>query len=166
MPSEFQGDWVALDPRAPNIWGRQAGNIKHQIKAYGSYDFPFGLQASSVFNWNSGSYYTPADVISSRYLPPMGGATTVGGVTDTYVLPGFVGSGKNPSYYTLDARLKYVQKLPVGEAEFFLDVFNVLDKQSPTGVVANRAGSGQYKFGEANSWNTSRRAYVGVRYSF
>jgi hypothetical protein len=164
--ADFQGDWVALDPRAPNIWGRQAGNIKHQVKAYGSYDFPFGLQASSVFNWNSGSYYTPADVVQSRFLPPMGGATTVGGVTDTFVLPGFVGSGKNPSYYTLDARLKYVQKLPVGEAEFFLDVFNILDKQSPTGVVANRAGSGQYKFQEANAWNTSRRAYVGVRYSF
>ena len=58
------------------------------------------------------------------------------------------------------------QKLPVGEAEFFLDVFNVLDKQSPTGVVANRANSGQYKFQEANAWNTSRRAYLGVRYSF
>ncbi len=164
--ADFQGDWLALDPRAPNIWGRQAGNIKHQVKAYGSYDFPFGLQVSSVFNWNSGSYYTPADVVSSRYLPPMGDIRPVGGINDTYVLPGFVGAGKNPSYYTLDARLKYVQKLPVGEAEFFLDVFNILDKQSPTGVVANRANSGQYKFEEANAWNTSRRAYLGVRYSF
>ncbi|RRN65112.1 TonB-dependent receptor [Caulobacter sp. 602-1] len=164
--ADFQGDWLALDPRAPNIWGRQAGNIKHQVKAYGSYDFPFGLQVSSVFNWNSGSYYTPADVVSSRYLPPMGDVRPVGGINDTYVLPGFVGSGKNPSYYTLDARLKYVQKLPVGEAEFFLDVFNILDKQSPTGVVANRAGSGQYGFEQANGWVSSRRAYLGVRYSF
>lgn len=164
--ADFQGDWIAIDPRAPNMWGRQAGNIKHQVKAYGSYDFPFGLNVSSVFNWNSGSYYTPADVVQSRYLPPMSDGYAVGGVTDTYVLPGFVGSGKNPSYYTLDMRLKYVQKLPVGEAEFFLDVFNVLDKQSPRAVVANRAGSGQYGFKEANSWVESRRAYLGVRYSF
>ena len=164
--ADFQGDWLALDPRAPNMWGDQAGNIEHQFKAYGSYDFDFGLQVSGVFNWNSGSLYTPADVVQSRYLPPMSDGYEFGGVTDSWVLPGFVGSEKNPDYYTFDMRFKYVRDIPVGEVEFFLDIFNVLDQQSTTGVVANRAGSGQFAYQEANSWVAPRRAYLGVRYSF
>ena len=164
--ADYQGDWVAIDPRAPNMWGPQAGNIEHQFKAYGSYDFDFGLQVSGVFNWNSGSLYTPADVVSSRYLPPMSDPYVFGGVNDSWVLPGFVGSEKNPSYYTFDMRFKYVRDLPIGEAEFFLDIFNVLDQQSATQVVANRAGSGQYLYQEANNWVAPRRAYLGVRYSF
>ena len=164
--ADFQGDWVALDPRAPNVWGRQAGNIPHQFKAYGAYEFDFGLEVSGVFNWNSGSYYTPADVVQSRYLPPMSGGYTVGGVTDTWILPGFVGAEQNPAYYTFDMRLKYVMDLPIGETEFFLDAFNVLNEQSATSEVANRAGSGQYLYQEANNWVAPRRFYLGVRYSF
>lgn len=183
--ADFQGDWVALDPRAPNSWGKQAGNIEHMFKAYASYEFDFGLEVSGVFNWNSGALYTPADVIQSRYLPPMYDATNecgvddpttleddrtpgyyYNGVCDSWLLPGFVGSEKNPSYYTFDMRFKYVRELPIGEAEFFLDVFNVLDEQSETSVVANRAGSGQYQYQEANNWVAPRRAYLGVRYSF
>ncbi|MNS44347.1 TonB-dependent Receptor Plug Domain protein [compost metagenome] len=164
--ADFQGDWLALDPRAPNVWGKQAGNIEHQFKAFGSYDFDFGLQVSGVFNWNSGSLYTPADVVQSRFLPPMSGGYEFGGVVDSWVLPGFVGAEKNPSYYTFDMRFKYVRDLPIGEAEFFLDIFNVLDQQSTTSVVANRAGSGQYSYQDPNNWVAPRRAYLGVRYSF
>lgn len=164
--ADFQGDWIALDPRAPNIYGPQAGNIEHQFKAYGAYDFDFGLQVSGVFNWNSGSLYTPADVVQTRYLPPMSNGYEFGGVTDTYVLPGFVGSGKNPDYYTFDMRFKYTHTLPFGNAEFFLDIFNVLNEQSATQVVANRAGSGQFAYQEANKWVTPRQFYLGARFSF
>src|SRR5690606_26574186 len=58
--ADFQGDWLALDPRAPNMYGPQPGNIKHQFKAFGSYEFDFGLELSGVFNWNSGMLYTPS----------------------------------------------------------------------------------------------------------
>jgi len=119
-----------------------------------------------VFNWNSGSLYTPADVVQSRYLPPMATPYEFGGVTDSYILPGFVGAEQNPAYYTFDMRLKYVLDMPIGETEFFLDIFNVLNNQAATGEVANRAGSGQYAFQEANSWVAPRRAYLGIRYSF
>ena len=63
-------------------------------------------------------------------------------------------------------RLKYVRDLPVGKAEFFLDVFNILDKQSPTSVMALEAGDGIYNYQQANKWVSPRRAYLGVRYSF
>ena len=164
--ADFQGDWVAIDPRAPNMYGPQAGNIEHQFKAYGSYEFDFGLEASAVFNWNSGSLYTPADVVQSRYLPPMSDGYQYAGVTDSWVLPGFVGSGENPDYYTFDARLKYDYEMAFGNVEFFLDVFNVLNQQFKTQVVANRAGSGQYDYQEANRWVAPRRFYLGARFSF
>src|SRR3546814_15088246 len=56
--ADFQGDWIALDPRAPNQWGPQPGNIEHQFKAFGTYFWDFGLELSAVFNWNSGALYS------------------------------------------------------------------------------------------------------------
>ena len=180
--ADFQGDWIALDPRAPNIYGPQAGNIKHQFKAYGSYDFAFGLTVASVFNWNSGALYTTSQLISGRYLPIMDDAANSfpgpnglpilvngykqGGVWDTFVLPNQVGGNNGPAYYTLDARASYDWKLPFGKLEMFLDVFNILDKQSSTSEMALLGGNGTYAFGEANDWVAPRRAYLGVRYSF
>lgn len=164
--ADFQGDWVALDPRAPNVYGPQPGNIKHQFKAYGAYDFDFGLQVSGVFNWNSGALYTPAQLISGRYFAPMSAGYTYFGVTDSYLLPGFIGSETTPSYYTFDMRFKYERALPIGNAEFFLDVFNVLNNQAATDEQKLLSGSGLYAYQEATSWVAPRRAYLGVRFSF
>ncbi|OYX54885.1 MAG: TonB-dependent receptor [Brevundimonas subvibrioides] len=165
--ADFQGDVIFLDPRAPNTYGPQPGNIEHLFKAYGSYDFDFGLQMSGVFNWNSGALYTPAQSVSGRYFAPQASTTSVfGGVQEYYLLPGGIGSETGPSYATFDMRLKYVKDLPIGEAEFFLDVFNVLDQQSATGEMKLISGDGVYRFQEANAWVAPRRAYLGVRYSF
>lgn len=165
--ADFQGDWVALDPRAPNAYGRQPGNIKHQVKAYGSYFFNNGLEVSGVFNWNSGVLYSRTQLISGRNLPVMDDAYLNGGVTDTWITAGSIGSETGPAYYTLDMRLKYQLKFGNSQkVELFLDVFNILDKQSPTSEMPLVAGSGAYKFGQANNWVEPRRMYVGARYSF
>lgn len=164
--ADYQGDWIALDPRAPNVYGPQAGNIEHQFKAYGSYEFDFGLDVSGVFNWNSGAIYTPADVVSRRYFPPMAAPYSYGGVTDSYFLPGGVGSETGPDYYTFDMRFKYDLELAFGEVELFLDVFNVLNQQFKTSVEKRLAGSGQYAYQQADAWVAPRRAYLGARFSF
>ena len=166
--ADFQGDWLALDPRAPNANGPQPGNIKHQIKAFGSYFLDNGFEASGVFNWNSGVLYSRTQLISGRNLPVMQGAETViGGVSDTWILPDSIGSQTGPSFYTLDVRLKYTQKFGASsKAEYFLDVFNLLNKQSPTSEMPLVAGSGAYVFGQANAWVAPRRLYLGARYSF
>lgn len=164
--ADFQGDWIAIDPRAPNMWGPQPGNIKHQLKAFGTYYWDFGLELSGVFNWNSGILYSRTFLISSRNLPEMGNVYEYGGVEDSWVLPGSVGSQTAPAYYTFDMRLKYTKALPVGKAEFFLDMFNVLDKQSVTNEQSLVAGGGGRPFGAATAWVEPRRAYLGVRYSF
>lgn len=164
--ADFQGDWIALDPRAPNQYGPQPGNIKHQFKAWGSYEFNFGLELSGVFNWNSGVLYSRTYSLYGRNLPEMSDGYEYGGVFDSWIQPNAVGGETGPSYYTLDLRAKYTKSLPVGKLEFFLDVFNILDKQSPTAEQDLVAGDGVYNFGEARSWVAPRRAYLGVRYSF
>ena len=163
--ADFQGDWIALDPRAPNVYGDQPGNIKHQFKAYAGYEFDFGLEVSGVFNWNSGALYTPAQSISSRYFSPMSAPYTFWGVTDTY-LASKPGTETTPSYYTFDMRFKYEYDLPIGGVELFLDVFNILNNQAATDEMKLLSGSGQYSYQEANNWVSPRRAYLGVRYSF
>jgi hypothetical protein len=165
--ADFQGDWVALDPRAPNAYGPQPGNVKHQLKGYGTYFLPYGLELSGVFNWNSGVLYSRTQSIYGRNLPLMDASYLNGGVVDSWITAGSIGSQTGPSYYTLDARLKYVYKLGSGsKVEMFLDIFNVLDKQSATTHQSLVAGSGAYNFGQANAWIAPRRMYLGARYSF
>jgi hypothetical protein len=165
--ADFQGDWLALDPRAPNAYGDQPGNIKHQVKGYGTYFFNNGLELSGVFNWNSGVLYSRTQLVSRRNLPVMDDAYLFGGVVDTWISPDSIGSESAPAYYTLDLRLKYQHKfMGKHKVEFFLDVFNVLDRQSPTSEMGIVGGRGLFDFGEANNWVEPRRFYVGARYSF
>jgi hypothetical protein len=165
--ADFQGDWIALDPRAPNAYGPQPGNIKHQFKGYGTYFFNNGLELSGVFNWNSGVLFSRTQLIQGRYLPLMDATYTNGGVADTWITPNSIGSETGPAFYTLDVRLKYVYKIGASQkVEFFVDMFNLLNKQLPTAQMPLLAGSGAYKFGEAISWVDPRRLYLGARYSF
>ncbi|MGH8084091.1 MAG: carboxypeptidase regulatory-like domain-containing protein [Lysobacter sp.] len=164
--ADFQGDWIALDPRAPNQWGPQPGNIEHQFKAFGTYFWDFGLELSGVFNWNSGAKYSRTYSLYGRHLPEMGEVYEVGGVSDSWILPGAVGGETGPAYYTFDVRAKYTKELAAGQLEFFLDIFNVFDKQSAISEQDLIGGDGVYAFGEATDWVEPRRAYVGVRYSF
>jgi hypothetical protein len=165
--ADFQGDWLALDPRAPNAYGPQPGNIEHQFKAYGTYYFDNGLELSGVFNWNSGLLYTRAQLVSGRYLPLTDDPYVVGNTLDTWITPGTVGSETGPSYYTFDMRLKYTYKLPRSQKlELFLDLFNVLDKQFGTAAQGLVNSTGKYQFGQSNAFVEPRRLYIGARYSF
>lgn len=164
--ADFQGDWIALDPRGPNNYGPQPGNIKHQFKAWGSYTFDSGLELAGVFNWNSGVLYSRTFEAYGRHLPMMDAPYEYGGVTDSWVSAGAIGGETGPAYYTFDVRAKYTYDLPVGELELFLDVFNILDNQAAIAEQDLVAGDGVYAFGEANDWVSPRRMYIGARYSF
>ena len=77
-----------------------------------------------------------------------------------------MGSQTAPAYYTFDVRAKYTKALPVGKVEVFLDMFNILNKQSAIAEQSLVAGDGLRNFGDAIDWVQPRRAYLGVRYSF
>lgn len=167
--ADFQGDVVFLDPRAPNMYGPQPGSIKHQIKFAGSHFWNNGLEVGGIFNLNSGVLHSKTFAASGRNLPvreDTADAYDFGGTTQRWVKAGSVGGYSGPAFATIDARVKYKHKFPVGEGEFFLDVFNVLNDQSATGEQDLLAGDGVYGFGDANTFNEPRRFYLGARYNF
>lgn len=165
--ADFQGDWIALDPRAPNRWGQMPGNIHHTVLAYGSYFFDSGFEVGGVFHWNSGYAYSRTFSLYGRHLPVMAPNYTVkDDVYDTYILPGSVGTQTAPSYWTFDVRAKYNWELPTGKLEFFLDIFNVFNNQATTRVMDLVGGNGTYNFRDGTDWVEPRRFYLGARYSF
>jgi outer membrane receptor for monomeric catechols len=165
--ADFQGDWEVLDPRAPGMYGKQPGNISHQLKLLGTYYFDNGIEVGAFYNWNSGTRYSETFSLYRRHLPVMEEvAYEYGGWTTEWVKESSVGSHVMPSYGTLDMRVKY--KLDIGDynAELFLDIFNVLDDQAPIRVQDLAAGDGTFNFGEAMNWVEPRRFYLGARVSF
>ncbi|MFC6438999.1 TonB-dependent receptor [Bowmanella sp. JS7-9] len=165
--ADFQGDWAALDPRAPNQYGKQPGNIEDQFKIAGSYFFDNGIEVGAVYNWNSGVRYSETWEIYGRHLPYMVETPyEYWGLEDTYIREGAVGSHTTPSYGTLDLRVKYTMDFDQYKAEFFLDVFNALDDQAVVREQDLYDGDGTFDFGDAMGWVEPRRFYLGARLSF
>ncbi|MUH73443.1 TonB-dependent receptor [Psychrosphaera haliotis] len=165
--ADLQGDFYYLDPRAPNMYGKQPGNVDHQFKILGTYYFDNGFEVGAVYNWNSGTAYNRASNVYGRYLPLREETTyDFGGYDGRWIAPGNLASQETPAFGTLDVRLKYVQDFGDYEAEFFLDVFNILDDQAVTEEEQLVAGSGSFEFGEAKDWVAPRRFYLGAKVLF
>ncbi len=168
--ADFQGDVVFLDPRAPNMMGTQPGNIKHLIKAAGSYAWDNGFEAGLTYAWNSGTVYSSTWAIYGRHLPDLCDPYVYLNANEPWVCPGAIGGATTDSYGILNARAKYVKDFELAggtyTAEFFLDIFNVLDNQAEARAQDLSAGDGVYSYGEANGWVLPRRFYLGARVSF
>ena len=164
--ADLQGDFDWLDPRAPNMYGPQSGNMEHQLKFAGTYQITEKLEAGMVFNWNSGYLFTKGKSVYSRNVPAQGEAYSVGGLSRNWIENQF-GTEQAPSYYELDLRLKYTTNIMSDrELEVFVDVFNVLDNQAVIEVMPFVDGDGIYNFGEGNDWVSPRSFYLGARLSF
>lgn len=165
--ADLQGDFYYLDPRAPNMYDDQAGNIEHQFKILGTYYFDNGIEVGGIYNWNSGTTYNKAENTYGRYLPVRETTSyTYGGYDGTWIAPGNVASETTPAYGTLDVRVKYTHMFGDFETEFFLDIFNVLDDQAVVEEQQLVAGSGTFAFGEAKDWVEPRRFYLGAKVLF
>jgi hypothetical protein len=168
--ADFQGDVIYLDPRAPNQYGRQPGNITHLLKGGGSYTFDMGLQLGAVLNWNSGTFASRTFLASGRNLPlrvTPAEAFAFAGVTERWLAPDSVGTLENPAWGTVDVRIQYNRNIfgDVG-VEVFADIFNLANNQ---GSIRNQdlvAGSGGTAFGEELQWVPARRAFLGARLKF
>jgi hypothetical protein len=165
--ADFQGDWIALDPRAPNQYTDQPGNIEHLLKLAGSYRWDNGLEVGATYAWNSGTVYSKTWELYGRHLPEMDAPYEHRGTTDSWVSEGAIGGETTPSYGILNARVKYV--LEFGESmdvELFLDMFNVLDNQAATREQDLAVGGDSWDYQEASNWVLPRRLYLGARMSF
>lgn len=165
--ADLQGDFLYLDPRAPNVYGPQPGNIEHLFKVFGSYAFDNGIELGAVYSWNSGLIYSETFSQYGRHTPVrVGSAYESLGVVSRWLAPGTVGSHTTDSYGLLDVRAKYTMDISGFETEFFLDIFNVLDNQAVTREQELSGGDGVYAFGEGNAWASPRRFYLGARIQF
>jgi hypothetical protein len=168
--ADYQGDVIYLDPRAPNQFARQPGNITHLLKGGGSYTFDMGLQLGAFLNWNSGTFASRTFLASGRNLPVRVSpeeAYAFAGVTERWLAEDSVGSIENPAWGTVDVRVQYNRNI-LGDigAEAFVDIFNVANNQDSIRDQDLVAGSGSTDFGEPIRWVTGRRAFLGVRLKF
>ena len=166
--ADLQGDFLYLDPRAPNNYGPQPGNTEHMIKLAGSYQWENGFEVGATYLWNSGTLYSETFSQYGRHTPiRVGTEYEDRGTTTRWLAPNTVGSKESEAYGTLNLRAKYV--VDFGDrfsTEFFLDVFNALDDQAAIRNQDLQGGDGVYSFGEANRWVLPRRFYLGARMSF
>jgi hypothetical protein len=168
--ADFQGDVDFLDPRAPNQFATQPGLVRHLLKGAASYQFDFGLQLGGTFNWNSGTVASRTFLASARNLPirvPATQAFEFAGYTTRWLAPDAVGTLTNPSWGQIDLRVQYNRRL-VEEvsAEFFVDLFNILDNQDAVRNQDLVAGQGTKAFGDPILWVNPRRAFIGARVKF
>jgi hypothetical protein len=165
--ADFQGDVLYLDPRAPNAYDRQPGNIPHIVKVAGSYMTKVGVELGANYRWNSGSYSTRSALDTARNLPIQVAVPYVfNGAEEAWIADNAVGALQNPSWGQLDLRAQYKRTFAGLGTEFFVDVFNVTDNQSSIRNQDLLAGSGGIAFGEALRFNDPRRFFLGARVSF
>jgi hypothetical protein len=187
--ADFQGDVLWLDPRAPNQYGTQPGLVEHLFKVAGSYQWDNGFQIGGKYRWNSGVIASRTFRASGRNLPLFdvfdngtlpGNSTPVDpilfaggdgfgdpGIAGFWLSPFSVGAVDNPSYGIFDLRFAYLWR--VGgrwEADFFLDVFNVLDEQDATSTQDLARGNVDPAFGEGLTFVDPRRYFLGARLRF
>jgi hypothetical protein len=130
------------------MYDKQPGNIEHSSRVFGTYYFESGFEIGAIYNGNSGTFYNKAKNVYGRYLPLREENTyDIGGYDGRWIADGNVASEKTPAYGTLDVRLKYNYDFAEDyTAEFFLDIFNVLDDQATIEEEAFVAGSGSFDF--------------------
>jgi hypothetical protein len=169
-----QGDVIFLDPRAPNRTGIQPGLVEHLFKVFGSYNWDNGIQVGAGYRWNSGVILNRNQGQAfGRSLPartdtpfPFGGWPG-GTFEDDWIHPNAIGFIDGNEYGVLDLRLSYV--LPFAgrfEADFFADVFNVLDDQQVVRVQDLEGGGAGFAFLEGMEFVNPRRYYLGARLRF
>ena len=170
--ANVQGDFIWLDPRAPNAFGTQPGLIRHLFKLAATYQFDFGLELGARFGANSGVIVHRSFGGGIRAPSP---GRFVGeepfefaGITRDWISPGSVGQFDNPSWALLDLRVQYLAELGRGlRGEFFVDIFNVFDSQSVRRLEDRvNGGGGSIGFMDPIEWNNPRRFFLGARLSF
>jgi hypothetical protein len=165
--ADLVGDAIEYDPRQPYMNGPLQGSIDHQVKLYGMYRFPFNLEVGGLGYWNSGAHYTESEI----FLP---------GQYDIY-LPQPLANGSfaqrgqetHPSYYTVDAKLRYLMPVRRFNVDLFLDIYNLTNNQDAIFVTqahndpnVNTSNQQLFPYQSDRVLLSPRRYQAGVRLRF
>jgi hypothetical protein len=159
--ADFQGDTPRLDPRMPWMNGNLSGSVDHQAKAYLSHTikegWAKGLTLGGSYTYVAGINYTRGLGNSGRIL---GGPFIAG-------FDAKPGTRRGPSFQQFDLRAKYDLTFAKSvKGEVFVDVFNALNRQTPTAVEESSNGVNGANPGDPIAWQNPRRFYLGARISF
>jgi hypothetical protein len=160
--ADLVGDAIEYDPRQPYMNGRLQGSIDHQIKLYGMYRFPFNLEVGALGYWNSGAHYTE----SSIFLP---GTYNIYLPNPTADGSSFAkrGTETHPSYYNVDAKLRYLLPVRNFNIDLFLDIYNLTNNQDAIFVTqAVDEPDSNFPYQSDRTLLAPRRYQAGVRLRF
>ena len=168
------GDVFFLDPRAPGRTGVQPGLVEHLFKLSGSYNWDNGFQVGGSYRWNSGAILNRSGTQAfSRNLPDQVetsfAANGLAGDTfyDTWIDDDSIGFIDGSNYGSLDLRGSYLWNITDRfAADFFLDIFNVLDDQQTVKVQDLTGGGGGFEYLEGTNFVQPRRYFLGARLRF
>jgi hypothetical protein len=170
------GDVFPLDPRAPNRTGTQPGSVEQLFKVHGSYNWDNGVQVGGSYRWNSGinlnrnsgqAFDRSLPALTDTPFPARGFDGTGGLFGSTWIADDAIGYFDGKSYGVLDARVSYVWQVnDRAEADFFLDIFNVMDDQKVIQIQDLESGGDGFAFLEGINFVEPRRYYVGARLRF
>jgi hypothetical protein len=141
---------------------------------FGSYNWNNGVQVGAGYRWNSGVILNRnAGQAFGRSLPSRVdtdfafGGWPGGGFEDTWIHPNAIGFIDGNEYGVLDLRLSYLRPIAGRyEADFFVDVFNLLDDQQVIRVQDLEGGGAGFAFLEGMEFVNPRRYYLGARLRF
>ncbi|HEX8409854.1 MAG TPA: TonB-dependent receptor [Thermoanaerobaculia bacterium] len=159
--ADLVGDAIEYDPRQPYMQGRLQGSIDHQFKVYGMYRLPFNLEVGALAYWNSGAHYTESEIFLpgtyNIYLPqPLADGSFAKRGTETH-----------PSYYNVDAKLRYLMQVSRVGVDFFLDIYNLTNNQDAIFVTqARNDPDSNFTYQSDRTLLSPRRYQAGVRLRF
>ena len=165
------GDVFFLDPRAPGRTNTQPGLVEHLFKVSGSYNWDNGIQVGGNYRWNSGVIVNRSEaILFNRHIPDrVDTAFEFGGLTQRWIENDAVGGIDGSSYGVLDARVSYLWNINDRlQADFFLDIFNLLDDQQLIRLqdVDTEGTINGFRYLEGINFVDPRRYFIGARLRF
>ena len=158
--ADLVGDAIEYDPRQTYMQGKLQGSIDHQLKVYGMYRLPFNLEVGALAYWNSGSHYTESEIFLPGtydiYLPQPTATSFAKRGTETH-----------PSYYNVDAKLRYLVPVRRANVDLFLDIYNLTNNQDAIYVTqAHNDPDTNFTYQSDRVLLSPRRYQAGVRLRF
>jgi hypothetical protein len=173
-----EGGWGDDPYQYINALGYLGGDVRHQIRFYGSVILPLDITFGANLMWFSGFPYTEtADVLYED-----GGLTEHDGEYLSYNLDPLGTSGRYPAEWRLDLRLEKKFKIKkIFNVAVYIDLFNILNQQNEidrnnylgegvlTGPVGSREVTFTYndpKYRQWEEWYAPMSFFVGAKVEF
>lgn len=161
----FVGSSNIADSAGTQVWDNKYGNLagdqRHKIKLFGSYNFPWNGKLGIYGVYQTGQHWQRTDYKVYQALITATGSSSTSD-TARYAEP--AGSRVNPTHYQMDISYTqtFWQQKRMGVSAT-VDLFNVFNRQTVTSYNQSANGGA---FGYAQTYMLPRRTQLGVKFWF